>query len=86
MAGGSGLLIRASLMVGVYYGVATPRGGKGIEPRWGPSQLSSFAKCMAPAVTNRSLVTDQESPSQVIYSAGTGNFMTMGGGGELAGW
>ena len=73
-------------MVAAYYGAATPKGGKGIDPRWGPSQLSSLARCMAPAVTKRSLVTDQELPSQVISSAGTGNFITMGGGGELAGW
>ena len=37
-----------------------------MEPRWGPSQLSSLARCIAPAVTSRSLVTDQELPSQVI--------------------
>ena len=34
-----------------------PSGGKGIDPRWGPSQLSSLVRCMAPAVTNLSLAS-----------------------------
>ena len=63
-----------------------PTGGNGIDPKWGPNQLSSLAKCIAPAVTRRSLVTDHELPSQVISSAGTGSFPTFAGGGVSIGW